>query len=134
MHTEKMVSAQLMEWIHPEQFRRCLGRYQGQHKVRNYSCWDQFLALTFAQVTERASRADIEVCLRSHRAQLYHLGLRSAVAQSTRADAQASRAWRRYADLAQGLLGKNQHRVGQTGSRKTGTMRWHSLSLGATAV
>jgi Domain of unknown function (DUF4372)/Transposase DDE domain len=104
MPTGKMVFAQVMDWIHPEQFRRCVMRYDGHYKVRNFSCWDQFLAMAFAQVTYRESLADIEVCLRSHQDQLYRLGFRSAVAHSTLADANGSRDWRIYADLAQGLI------------------------------
>jgi hypothetical protein len=104
MHTGKMVFAQLMDWIHPEQFRRCVTRYRGNYKTRYFSCWDQFLAMAFAQITYRESLADIEVCLRSHRDQLYHLGFRSSVAHSSLADANSSRDWRIYADLAQGLI------------------------------
>ena len=93
-----------MDWIHPEQFRRCVTRYKGHYKVRHFSCWDQFLAMAFAQITYRESLADIEVCLRSHQDQLYRLGFRSSVAHSTLADANGSRDWRIYADLAQGLI------------------------------
>ena len=99
-----MVFAQVMDWIHPEQFRRCVTRYKGHYKVRHFSCWDQFLAMAFAQITYRESLADIEVCLRSHQDQLYRLGFRSSVAHSTLADANGSRDWRIYADLAQGLI------------------------------
>lgn len=104
MHTGKAVFAQLMEWIHPEQFRRCVLRYEGNNKVREFPCWDQFLAMAFAQITSRESLADIEICLRSRRDQLYHLGFRSSVARSTLADANRNRDWRIYADLAQGLI------------------------------
>jgi len=104
MHSGKAVFAQLMEWVHPEQFRRCVTRYKGNYKVRDFSCWDQFLARSFAQVTFRESLADIEICLRSRGEQLYHLGFRSCVAHSTLADANSTRDWRIYADLAQGLI------------------------------
>lgn len=104
MPTGKIVFAQIMDWVHPEQFRRCVARYQGEYKVRNFSCWDQFLAMSFAQLTYRESLADIEICLRSHQDQLYRLGFRCGVAHSTLADANASRDWRIYADLAQGLI------------------------------
>jgi len=93
-----------MEWIHPEQFRRCVIRYHGHYKIRHFACWDQFLAMSFAQVTFRESLADIEICLRSRRDQLYHLGFRSTVAHSTLAEANSTRDWRIYADLAQGLI------------------------------
>jgi hypothetical protein len=104
MYSGKAVFAQLVEWIHPERFRRCVTRYHGHYKVRHFSCWDQFLAMSFAQVTFRESLADIEICLRSRRDQLYHLGFRSSVAHSTLAEANTSRDWRIYADLAQGLI------------------------------
>src|SRR5450759_42322 len=104
MHSGKAVFSQLIEWIHPEQFRRCVTRYRGHYKVRRFSCWDQFLAMAFAQLTFRESLADIEICLRSRRDQLYHLGFRSSVGHSTLADANSTRDWRIYADLAQGLI------------------------------
>ena len=104
MLTGKVIFAQVTDWIHPEQFRRCVTRYQGHYKIRSFSCWDQFLAMAFAQLTYRESLADIEICLRSHLDQLYRLGFRSSVAHSTLADANASRDWRIYADLAQGLI------------------------------
>ena len=95
-----------MDWIHGEQFRRCVNRYDGNHRVRNFSCWDQFLAMAFAQITYRDSLADIEVCLRSRQDQLYRLGFRSTIAHSTLADANSSRDWRIYHDLAQGLIAR----------------------------
>jgi hypothetical protein len=104
MYSGKAVFAQLVEWIHPEKFRRCVTRYRGHYKVRHFSCWDQFLAMAFAQMTFRESLADIEICLRSRRDQLYHLGFRSTLAHSTLADANSTRDWRIYADLAEGLI------------------------------
>ena len=95
-----------MDWIHGEQFRRCVNRYDGNHRVRNFSCWDQFLAMAFAQITYRDSLADIEVCLRSRQDQLYRLGFRSTIAHSTLADANSSRDWRIYHDLSQGLIAR----------------------------
>jgi hypothetical protein len=103
MHSGKAVFSQLIEWVHPEQFPRCVTRYHGRYKVRRFSCWDQFLAMAFAQMTFRESLADIEICLRSRRDQLYHLGFRSSVGHSTLADANSTRDWRICADLAQGL-------------------------------
>jgi len=106
MPAGKLIFSQITEWIHPEQFRRCVNRYHGNCKVYNFPCWDQFLAMTFAQITYRDSLADIEVCLRSRRDQLYRLGFRSTVAHSTLADANRERDWRIYADLAQTLIAR----------------------------
>jgi hypothetical protein len=104
MHRGKNLFAQLMAWVHPEQFRRCVVRYRGDYKVLSFSCWEQFLAMSFAQITYRESLADLEVCLRSRRDQLYHMGFRSVLAHSTLADANRTRDWRIYADLAARLI------------------------------
>ena len=104
MHSGKFVLAQLLDWIHPQQFQRCVARYGGDYKVRRFSCWDQFLCLAFAQLTYRESLRDIEACLRSRRPQLYHLGLRGEVSRATLADANEARDWHIYADLAHGLI------------------------------
>jgi hypothetical protein len=104
MPTGKLIFSQLTDRIHPEQFRRCVNRYDGNYKVSSFPCWDQFLAMVFAQVTYRESLADIEICLRSRSDQLYRMGFRSRVAHSTLADANSTRDWRIYADLAQLLI------------------------------
>jgi hypothetical protein len=106
MPVGKLIFSQITDWIHPEQFRRCVNRYHGNCKVYNFPCWDQFLAMAFAQITYRDSLADIEVCLRSRRDQLYRLGFRSTIAHSTLADANRERDWRIYADLAQSLIAR----------------------------
>jgi hypothetical protein len=106
MRAQKPVFSQVMQWVHPEQFRRCVQRYDGNYRVRKFSCWDQFLAMSFAQLTYRDSLADIEVCLRSRQDQLYRLGFRSTLAHSTLADANRVRDWRIYHDLAQGLIAR----------------------------
>jgi hypothetical protein len=106
MPAGKLIFSQLTEWIHPEQFRRCVEQYDGNYKTYKFPCWDQFLAMAFAQITYRDSLADIEVCLRSRQDQLYRMGFRSSVAHSTLADANSSRDWRIYHDLAQGLIAR----------------------------
>ena len=106
MAAGRTVFAQVIARVHGEQFRRCVARYRGDYKVVSFSCWDQFLAMAFAQMTYRESLADLEVCLRSRREHLYHMGFRSVVAHSTLADANATRDWRIYADLAQRLIAR----------------------------
>jgi len=104
MFTGKFVFAQLADLIHREQFARCVRRYDGEYKVKSFSCWDQFLCMAFGQLTFRDSLSDIEVCLRARQDQWYHLGLRGRVSHSTLADANRVRDWRIYADLAQILI------------------------------
>ena len=105
MNQGKLVFAQLMQHLPLTTFRRCVSRYQGERKVKSFSCLDQFLSMAFAQLTYRESLRDIEACLRAQRSKLYHLGLRSTVARNTLANANAVRDWRIYADFAQSLIG-----------------------------
>jgi len=105
MNQGKLVFAQLMQHLPLTTFRRCVARYDGEHKVKSFSCLDQFLSMAFAQLTYRESLRDIEACLRAQRSKLYHLGIRSVVARNTLANANAVRDWRIYADFAQSLIG-----------------------------
>lgn len=106
MNNGKFVLAQLLEWIHPQRFQRCVARYDGDYKVSRFSCWSQFVCMVFAQLTWREGLRDIEACLNSRQSHLYHLGLRGPIHRSTLADANEQRDWRIYADLAQRLLGQ----------------------------
>lgn len=104
MYKGKLVFAQVMDFLPRHEFDKAVRRYHGNHRVRNFSCRDQFLAMAFAQLTYRESLRDIETCLRSVSSKLYHLGFRTAVARSTLADANRQRDWRIYADFAQVLI------------------------------
>lgn len=100
MYSGKIIFAQIMEHLPLHQFHQCVERYNGNHKVSNLSCLDQFLTLAFAQLTYRESLRDIEVCLKAQTSKLYHMGIRSNIARSTLADANQNRDWRIYADFA----------------------------------
>ncbi len=104
MHAGKTVFAQLMDFIPTNEFHCCVNRYRGDYKVTNFSCWDQFLSMAFAQLTGRESLRDIETCLRALGSRLYHLGFRGHIARSTLADANERRNFRIYADLAHVLI------------------------------
>lgn len=104
MNTGRTVLAQLMDFVPRHEFNRCVARYRGHYKVQSFSCWDQFLCLTFAQLTFRESLRDIEACLRSNPSRLYHCGFRGRVSRSTLADANEHRDWRIYADFARVLI------------------------------
>ncbi|MCX7146873.1 MAG: IS4 family transposase [Sulfuritalea sp.] len=104
MNTGKLVFAQVMAHLPLTTFRRCVARYDGEHKVKHFTCLDQYLCMAFAQLTYRESLRDIEACLRSQAAKLYHMGFRSTVARNTLANANAVRDWRIHADFAQSLI------------------------------
>ena len=105
MNLGRSVFSQLMDQLPYYEFQKCVARYRGDYQQKKFSCWDQFLSMAFAQLTYRESLRDIEACLRSMKAKLYHIGFRSQVARSTLADANESRDWRIYADFAQVLIG-----------------------------
>lgn len=104
MNVGHTVFAQLIEHLPHKEFHKCVARYRGSYYVKNFSCWDQFLAMAFAQLTYRESLRDIEACLRSMQSKLYHMGFRGKISRSTLADANESRDWRIYADFAQVLI------------------------------
>ena len=104
MNQGTTVFAQIIEFVDYEYFRTCVRRYDGDRSVRRLSCWEQFLAMAFAQLTYRESLRDIEVCLAAHRRKLYHAGFRTPVRRSTLADANETRDWRIYSDFAQHLI------------------------------
>ena len=70
MFSGHFVLSQLLDEIHPQQFRRCVDRYGGDYKVKHFSCWQQFVCLVFAQLTWREGLRDIEACLNARAHQL----------------------------------------------------------------
>ncbi len=104
MLNDRYVFSQLMDFLPKHEFSRCVERYSGNRRVRNFSCLDQFLCLAFAQLTYRESLRDIETCLRAVHKKLYHVGFRGAIARSTLANANENRDWRIYGDFAQVLI------------------------------
>src|SRR5438309_11903310 len=105
MNLGQTVFSQLMDHLPRYEFQKCVGRYHGEYQQKSFSCWDQLLAMAFAQFTYRESLRDIEACLRSMSGKLYHMGFRGKVARSTLADANENRDWRIFADFAQVLIG-----------------------------
>ena len=104
MNQGSTVFAQVLDFLPKRQFRRCVTRYQGNHRIRSFTCSDQFLCMAFAQLTYRDSLRDIECCLRAMKDKLYHMGIRGKISRSTLADANEKRDWRIYRDFAQLLI------------------------------
>ena len=105
MNAGRTVFSQVIAELSHGEFQVCVARYGGDRYRRKLSCWDQFLAMAFAQFTYRESLRDIEACLRSMSGKLYHMGFRSKIARSTLADANETHDWRIFADFAQYLIG-----------------------------
>ena len=105
MNAGRTVFSQLIAYLSHNEFQKCVARYAGDRHHKSLSCWDQYLAMAFAQLTYRESLRDIEACLRSLGSKLYHMGFRSRVPRSTLADANETHDWRIFADFAQHLIG-----------------------------
>jgi hypothetical protein len=104
MNEGKSIFSQWIGFLPDREFRRCVARYGGDRYIKKLSCWEQYLAMAFAQLTYRESLRDIEACLGAIGPKLYHLGIGAAVARSTLADANENRDWRIFADFAQVLI------------------------------
>ena len=106
MHAGRIVFSQLLDFLPKYQFDKCVCRYRGNHRIKTFSCFDQYLCMAFAQITYRQSLRDIETCLRALKPKLYHCGIRGNVSRNTLANANENRDWRIYADFAQILISK----------------------------
>lgn len=104
MNQGKTVFSQIIDFLPQKKFRQCVNRYNGDHRVRSFTCYSQFLCMAFAQLTYREGLRDIECCLRAMQEKLYHMGIRGKVSRSTLADANELRDWRIYSDFAQILI------------------------------
>jgi hypothetical protein len=104
MNFGQTIFSQLMDFITAHEFNQCVKRYDGNYKIKNFTCWEQFLCMAFAQLTYRESLRDIQACLRAANKKLYHMGIRSKVSRNTLAHANQIRDWRIYADFAQVLI------------------------------
>jgi len=104
MHSGRFIFSQLMDFLPRYEYHKCVQRYRGNHRVRSFSCYDQFVCMAFAQLTYRESLRDIVTCLEVLKPKLFHMGLRGTVSRSTLADANEHRNWRIYADFAHVLI------------------------------
>jgi len=102
----KTVFSQIIEFIPNYEFDKCIRRYHGNYRTRHFKCWDQFLCMSFAQLSYRESLRDIEACLNAQPNKLYHMGIKGNVSISNLSRANENRDWRIYADFAQVLISK----------------------------
>ncbi len=106
MNRGKYIFAQLFDILPKYEFDKSVARYHGNYRVKGFTCWIQFLAMSFGQLTNRESLRDTVNCLSAHQTKFYHLGINFAVNLSTLALANETRNWRIYADFAQVLLAR----------------------------
>lgn len=104
MNTGRTILSQLLDFASRYEFDKCVDKYNGNYRVRSFTCWEQFIVMAFAQLTGRESLRDIESCLGAISTKLYHSGVKSNIKKSTLADANEKRDWRIYAEFAQLLI------------------------------
>lgn len=104
MNSGKYVFRQMLDFVNQYEFNKCVKRYSGNYRVRNFKCWDQFLQLLFGQITSLDSLRSICTCLQAHKGQLYHLGLKQSVDHTTLSRANENRDWRIFADFGEYLI------------------------------
>ena len=104
MNQGKYVFSQWMLLISYNDFIACVQRYQGDYKVKDFSCWKQFLCMSFGQLTHRESLSDTILCLSACEGKLYHLGIGKAISKSTLSKANENRDWKIYQDFAYLLI------------------------------
>src|ERR1039458_6935923 len=104
MNSGRTVFAQLFDFVSKYEFDKAVENYQGNYKSQQFSCWEQYLVMCFAQLTYRESLRDIEACLQAIPKRLYHCGIRGKIPKSTLAYWNATRDWRIYADFTQVLI------------------------------
>ncbi len=104
MNSGKYVFAQILQFINKYEFEKCVTQYQGDYRIRELNCWNQFVQLFFGQLTSLNSLRDICTCLKAHKKKLYHLGIKQNVNQSTLSRANEKRDWRIFADFGDYLI------------------------------
>ena len=100
MNYGKYAFAQVFEFVSHNDFLKCVNKYNGDYKTKHFSCWKQFLCMSFGQLTHRESLSDTILCIRANSKKLYHLGIGSAISKSTLSKANENRDWRIYQDFA----------------------------------
>ena len=104
MYQGQFVFSQLISLVPKYKFDKCVDKYNGNYRARDFKCWSQFLCMLFGQLTYRESISDIINCLSAHRNKVYHLGIKNLVAVSSLTRANENRDWKIYQDYAHYLI------------------------------
>jgi hypothetical protein len=104
INSGKFVFAQILSIINSYKFSKCVKRYNCNFNTRGLNCWNQFVQLFFGQFTARNGLIDIYLSLSAHKNNLYYLGIKQSVNQSTLSCANESRNWRIFANFGEYLI------------------------------
>lgn len=104
MNTGKYVFSQVLDYVSRYEFDKYVSQYNGNHRVRELNCWNQFIQLFFGQLTSLNSLRDICLCLKAHNNKLYHLGIKKHVSHTTLSRANENRDYRIFAEFGNYLI------------------------------
>ena len=104
MNQGKYIFSQIVGLISHKQFQTIVDRHFGDYRVRDFSCWKQFLCMVFGQLTHRESMSDTILCLKANANKMYHLGIGQVVSLSTITRANENRSYKIYEELAMMLI------------------------------
>lgn len=104
MHLGKFVFAQIVEFLPRYEFEKCVKRYKGDFHTKSLNSYNHLLQLIFGQITSCTSLRDICLCLKAHQNNLYHLGIRQQVNQSSLSRANEKRDYRIFQDFGYHLI------------------------------
>ena len=109
MNLGKYVFSQIMDIVSSTSFQTIVNRHSGDYRVRDFTCWKQFLCMAFGQLTHRESISDTMMCLKANANKMYHLGIGNVVSVSTITRANETRSFQIYQDLAMLLIKEAKH-------------------------
>ena len=104
MNSGKYVFSQLLDFVNRYEFEKIVKKYNGNYRVRELNCWNQFIQLFFGQLTNLNSLRDICLCLKAHNNKLYHLGIKNYVSHTTLSRANEKRDWQIFSDFGNHLI------------------------------
>lgn len=104
MNNGKYVFSQIVSFLDPNDFKKCVDRYKGNYKVKDFTCWHQLLCMMFGQFSNRDSLSDLVLCLQTQKSKWYHLGIGTSISKSNLAHANEKRDWQIFADFAYLLI------------------------------
>jgi hypothetical protein len=111
MNTGKYVFAQIVSILDANDFKKCVEKYKGNYKVKDFTCWHQLLCMMFGQLANRESLSDLVLCLQSQRNKWYHLGIGTNISKSNLAHANEKRNWQIFADFAYLLIAEARNSI-----------------------
>ena len=111
MNTGKYVFSQIVSFLDPNDFKKCVERCDGNYKVKDFTCWNQLLCMMFGQLSNRESLSDLVLCLQTQKSKWYHLGIGNSISKSNLAYANEKRDWNIFADFAYLLIAETRKSI-----------------------